>query len=1041
MTFAAMLGIVTVVLYGSVADAQTTLVPGGLMALPPTSYGPNLLQNPSFGTLSGGFPVGWSAGSGWSADQLLFHSGPASYRRTTGAATSTQTVQLKAGTYLLSAWIKTDSLGSGSTSGVRLTLDFRPGGINAWWPSDVISGTNDWKLYQVGPIVVATDRTAAVLLENYAGAAGTAWFDDVSLVQILPPPVDVFLLYPNYRGMLFDDQPQTMQLDVTVTPPGGDFGRYDVRASLADETSGQVIAQQSFPAAAHLVATLDGSPMQAGRGYLARVSLVDRSTSNVVSTYPAYRVSKVAGSARQSMNVSFDAKNRVVLKGVPRFVLGVYDSGLGYSSDPTYWETTLWSPAGDRRMSGLKINMYLNYHYGQAPTDAMAALMTNLQQHGVMYLQTGNCFDKFPADSTFPINGSDSYVSTLGGHAGSAGYYTIDECLSSLQPGSYSQYQRLRSLDADSLTFAALLGNPDIALWRDSADVLASDPYPLFGAEPSGGYPLVEVADWTALTRSAVKDARPFMTVLQFFKFTSQGRFPTLAEMRSMAYMAVVEGARGLWWWSIGTSALADVCAGWCAERTAYMSNLKSVVNEIAVLEPALLSDDAPGVLTGNSNTGAIRTKVKVVGNTGYVFAYNHTASAQSATFTLSAAPSSVTVNAEARTIAPAATSFVDAFGPYQAHVYVLGNVAATPLTVSFTTPIANATVSATIPVAVSAGGGSGTGYTYAITADGQTIASGNNSSVSWDTTTVADGPRTLAVTVRDSIGATASASRSVTVSNVSAPPSSPSGDIVIDNGTPGTSATGTWCASGASDFFGADSLYSCGGGADTYRWTPTLAAGGTYDVYVWWSSHPNRSTSVPITVVHSAGSSTQSFNEQTGGGRWVLHGRYSFTTGAAGYVQVSSTNGQAAADAVRLVPSGAPPAPPTEMIVDNGTPGTSATGTWCASAASDFFGTDSLFSCGGGIDTYRWTPTLAAGGTYDVYVWWSSFSYRSTSVPITVVHSAGSSTQSFNEQTGGGRWVLHGRYSFTAGTAGYVQASSANGQAAADAVRFVLVP
>ena len=124
-------------------------------------------------------------------------------------------------TIRFSAWIKTDGLGSGATSGARLTLDFRPGGINAWRPSDVISGTSDWQLYQVGPIVVETDRTAAVWLENYGGASGTAWFDDVSLVQILPPPVDVFLLYPNYRGLLFDDQPQTIRLDVTVTPPGG----------------------------------------------------------------------------------------------------------------------------------------------------------------------------------------------------------------------------------------------------------------------------------------------------------------------------------------------------------------------------------------------------------------------------------------------------------------------------------------------------------------------------------------------------------------------------------------------------------------------------------------------------------------------------------------------------------------------------------------------------------------------------------------------------------------------------------------------------
>src|SRR2546421_4337265 len=686
--------------YAPCAGAQTTLIAGGLTALPSTSLGPNLLQNPGFETLSGGLPVAWTSGSGWNADQLVVHSGGASYRRSTGANTSTQTLALKAGTYLLSAWIQTANLGSGSSSGVRLTLDFRPGGINAWWPTDVISGTNDWHLYQVGPIVVDTDRTAAVWLENYNGASGTAWFSDAHLLRVVPPAVNVFLLYPNYRGMLFDDQSQTIQLDVTVTPPGGDFGRHSVRGVLSDETSGRVVAQQSVSAAAHLVATLDGTAMQSGRSYLATVSLVALSTNGVVSTYPAYRVAKVAGSARQAMNVSADANNRVVLKGVPRFVLGVYDSGLGYSTDPTFWDYTLWSTAGDRRLGGLSINMYLNYHYGQAPADAMGALMDSLQQHGVMYLQTGNCFDKYPADPTFPIDSSDTYVRSLGAHAGSAGYYTIDECLSSLQPGAFSQYQRLRTLDPGSMTFAALLGEPEIALWRDSADVLASDPYPLFGAEPTGGYDLAQVGEWTARTRKAVKDARPFMAVLQFFQFTSQGRFPTLAEMRNMAYMSIVEGAKGLMWWSLGEGALESVCESgttWCSQRTQLMNQLEAVVSEVASLEPVLLENDttlAWGAVTrvtvngtgrATSSIGAkVKHDDKATTDPYHVFAYKTTpdydpnlaAPSATAQFTLPAVPKSITVYGENRAIAPMVTAtsatFTDTFGPFEAHVYVI---------------------------------------------------------------------------------------------------------------------------------------------------------------------------------------------------------------------------------------------------------------------------------------------------------------------------------------------------------------------------------
>jgi alpha-L-arabinofuranosidase len=132
--------------------------------------------------------------------------------------------------------------------------------------------------------------------------------------------------------------------------------------------------------------------------------------------------------------------------------------------------------------------------------------------------------------------------------------------------------------------------------------------------------------------------------------------------------------------------------------------------------------------------------------------------------------------------------------------------------------------------------------------------------------------------------------------------------ELILDNAGVGVqdatrSFTGTWCASSASNRYGASSLYSCGSAVDTYRWTPNFASTGSYDVYVWWSSNPNRSTTVPIAVTHSGGTTSKNFDQKTGGGVWIQHGRYTFAAGTAGYVQVSDPNGQGAADAVRFVP------------------------------------------------------------------------------------------------------------------------------------------
>src|SRR5262245_6823351 len=320
------------------ASAQTSgLIGGGLTALPTTSLGPNQLQNGGFETLNGGLPASWSAGKGWAVDQAVKHSGSSSFRATGSFASSTQTVALKKGVYKLSGWIRTQGIGSGDSKGVRLQFDRRPA-LSEWLQTDMITGTRDWTLFEVSNIVVTTDAVATVRLENFNNTAGTVWFDDLKLEAQKGPDVEVFMLYPNFRGMLFDDQSQTMRFDVTVTPPNGDLADYSVRGVLKDEASGQVLRSQDYASAENFVADLDGSAMQPGRAYLVTFSLVDRSNGAVVSSYPAYRVSKVPGSARTSMNVSFNAKNRVLVHGVPRFVLGVYDNGLRYNTNDPFWE-------------------------------------------------------------------------------------------------------------------------------------------------------------------------------------------------------------------------------------------------------------------------------------------------------------------------------------------------------------------------------------------------------------------------------------------------------------------------------------------------------------------------------------------------------------------------------------------------------------------------------------------------------------------------------------------------------------------------------
>jgi len=78
---------------------------------------------------------------------------------------------------------------------------------------------------------VPADSPAQMQLSSYADPDGTAWFDDLELRKE-EASLDVFLLYPNYRGMLFDDQSQRAWFDISVDPPAGtSFSEYQVKAT------------------------------------------------------------------------------------------------------------------------------------------------------------------------------------------------------------------------------------------------------------------------------------------------------------------------------------------------------------------------------------------------------------------------------------------------------------------------------------------------------------------------------------------------------------------------------------------------------------------------------------------------------------------------------------------------------------------------------------------------------------------------------------------------------------------------------------------
>jgi hypothetical protein len=652
------------------APAAPDLEVGGLTALAPTSPGPELVDNGGFE--GGGDAPGWQlrdAGT-FAIDGGAGRQGQAALRmagadRAEAFATVSQTVTLEPGYYTLEGWVKTTRLAEeAKRAGVRLCLDGRPR-LNWWHCTASTRGTADWKPLAQPAIPVRDPGTYRVTVGAYARPDGAAWFDDVSLRAVRRPPLEVFLLYPNFRGLLFDDRSPAIR--VSVQAHGAPAGAR-VRLTLVDEAGGAVRERREVTApAAARVETLDASRLGHGT-YLVRAELLDASGAERFR-HPEYRVVKAPASARQRLPVWYDERNVTHFDGRPRFVLGLYTTS-GYANSPAaYAKPGGW---GTERMAEAPLDLVINYWLGATPIPALNAYMDDLAGRGIRYLHTVNFYhEDDPRYRSVPhaaARDGDAVLNrwiarTLAGHRGFAGFYTADERKADMIPKVFRQHRELRRGAPGAVDYAVLGDGwqEQAPLWRDALDVLGLDPYPLVKAE---GNHLAMVGEWTRLGQEAVMGSRPLWMVIQFFPLTRAGGWPTYEQLRDMSWMAIVEGAHGLFYWSFGARGLAWVKDP--REREQHWRNLVRVTREIRTLEPVLLAPDAP-LLERESSGGAVRALGKATADGGrYLFAYNTTAKPVTVTWTLAHPARQLAPLGEGDPTAVDGTTVSQSFAPYE---------------------------------------------------------------------------------------------------------------------------------------------------------------------------------------------------------------------------------------------------------------------------------------------------------------------------------------------------------------------------------------
>jgi hypothetical protein len=653
------------------AASPRILTTGGLDA-PETgsSLGPNLVAN---GDLRAGGLHGWILDSscftldrsGQTPSLKLKVPCPGLYPKATNSA------RIPAGSYRISAEIKTDALVSGVRGGygARIVLSRTPPARGWYFTKPALHGTHDWTAVYL-PHVIIPEGSSGVFSAGLVRRvdSGTVQFRNLSVRRETEPPLQTFLLYPNYRGLMFSDSSQVARIAVKVTPPRGTpMSKLRVAIQVLD-SHGKLLSTRSFspPAAGSFVATADMASLPMG-SYRLQGALEEPAGKHLF-TQSSYTVVKVSTDVRASMKAWIDPANILHIGGKPRFVIGIYDT-TGFSFYPRAYRNRL------AQIAQAPINMIINYFLTNCQPDAIIAYTTAMQQFGMVFLPTVNNFYTGKAAwpthiaSYFGTSNQDQlisdYVSALTRDRGAIGYYTCDECTVDRQPGVFHQYNLIKQHDPASVAF--LVVNPaQIQYWRDTSDVFGVDPYPIGIPRP-----MSIVGDATKEAVDAVDNTRPVWTVIQFFQRSSVSHFPTQQELHDMSWTAIAEGAEGVFYWSYGIRGLHRAKRHPALMQQRYNA-LINVTKEIKSLEPALIDKDRP-VLAANSAAAIVITKQKApAGGARYVIAYNHGGDTVSVKFTLLRQAHTVLVIGEHRSISleKQGIEFKDSFAPYQAHVY-----------------------------------------------------------------------------------------------------------------------------------------------------------------------------------------------------------------------------------------------------------------------------------------------------------------------------------------------------------------------------------
>jgi hypothetical protein len=475
---------------------------------------------------------------------------------------------------------------------------------------------------------------------------GTAYFDDVRLVgpsqepglraNLLPPII--------HNAILSSSRPSRIGFWYRVW--GMELSDIQVRMQLAassDKTPQSTDTIDEVRAEEGTI-SLPTPPYAPGQDIRLWVEVIEKKTNNVLFSQEE-RIKQLPPNA--SAEVSVAPNGGLLVNGEPFFAIGFF---AGPSEDFA-------------RMKELGVNV--TGFYEQPDED----YLRKAEQHGMKVIFGIN----------LPRNGEDlparlaPVVSMVKRSSAFLGYYTADEPAADVFPALERVYRDLTALDPYHVVI--ITANTHRRTLAQYCDVMQPDEYPLPG----------DLDGITRTVQTTARECKPNKSpwfISQAFPWSVYGGLtyadapsPTFDEFRAMTWLPIVEGAKGVVYYTYRTLYAQQ---GGIYIRRAYpllWESLSYVIRELASLQDIPLMEKHDGRLEASDKRIRLLAKQRL--GQLYLVAVNPSLEKlENVRISVEGAPAGqLKVLSEQRTVQLIGTAFVDQFLPRETHIYTTGDL------------------------------------------------------------------------------------------------------------------------------------------------------------------------------------------------------------------------------------------------------------------------------------------------------------------------------------------------------------------------------